>query len=287
MRPSLRRRLLNVLDDRVSPNVIAGLGSIALSLRSRSRCVVRYEAESWIHRYPSGTVVNTALGGLSAELEDRNARDVFLYGYEPRPGDTVVDLGAGVGTEVRLFSRLVGPAGRVVSIEAHPRTFRCLRRTVELNRLSNVTLVECAVVGTPGRVRIEDDPVSHIRNGLVTGAAGGVEVTGRRLVEILDSLGVDRVDLLKMNIEGAELAVLEGSRDALASVRNLVVSCHDFKAAGPDDDWMRTFAPVCDLLTGAGYTITTRPDDPRPWIPYYVYATRGPAGRGIAETTSR
>lgn len=303
MQVSIRRRFLDAVDDRLDPRIIAGLGGIALSLRSRSRCVVRYEEPNWIHRYPSGVVVNTALGGLSAAQEDLVARDTFLYDYHPRAGDTVVDIGAGVGSEVRLFSRAVGATGRVLSIEAHPRTFRCLRRTVELNRLSNVTLIECAVVGEAGPVRLEEDTLGHIRNGIsrandvergsdvelgsdvehraAAGCGsdvehrGGVEVVGRRLDEILHTHSVDRVDLLKMNIEGAELGVLRSCHDLLDRVDNLAVSCHDFKAAGPADDWMRTFAPVTALLRDAGYTITTRPEDPRPWIPYYVYASRG------------
>lgn len=275
MRLNLRRRILDACGNRMDPKVVAGLGSVALSLRSRSRCVVRYEEENWIHRYRGGVVVNTTLGGPSAELADRSARDVFLYGYEPGPGDTVFDVGAGVGTEVRLLSRLVGPDGRVVSIEAHPRTFHCLRRTVELNRLPNVTLVECALVGEAGEVHLEEDPLSHIRNGITTDPGRGLPVAGRRLDEVMESLGIDRIDLLKMNIEGAELGVLAGSVDVLDAVENLVVSCHDFLASGPDGDRMRTFAAVTALLRSAGYAIRTRPDDPRPWIPYYVYAARG------------
>jgi hypothetical protein len=106
-----------------------------------------------------------------------------------------------------------------------------------------------------------------------------VAVTGRRLDEIVRSLGIGRVDLLKLNIEGAELAVLESSRDLLATVDHLVVSCHDFLVDTPGPDWRRTFDRVVALLTSAGYAIRTRPTDRRPWMRYYVYASRcgGPA----------
>ncbi|MFK3980857.1 FkbM family methyltransferase [Micromonospora sp. NPDC050397] len=279
MTTSLRKRLFDTLDERVDRRVVAGLGSLFLSARSQSRCRVRYAEGHWVHRYPTGIVVNTTLGGLSARAQDQATQDVFLHDYQPQPGDTVFDIGAGVGSEVRLLSRLVGAAGRVVSIEAHPRTFACLRRTVELNQLPNVTTLECAVVGEPGPVHLSDDQVDHIRNGLTTNASGGVEVAGRTLAEITWSLGVDRIDLLKMNIEGAELPVLERSFDQLAMVENLVVSCHDFLAEPPyadgtDRAWQRTFAPVSDLLRAAGYTVRTRPQDPRPWVRYYVYASR-------------
>ncbi|WP_329108984.1 FkbM family methyltransferase [Micromonospora sp. NBC_01699] len=279
MPSSLRKRLFDTLDERVDRRVVAGLGSLFLSARSQSRCRVRYTEGHWVHRYPTGVVVNTTLGGLTARAQDQATRDLFLFDYQPQPGDTIFDVGAGVGSEVRLLSRLVGLAGRVVSIEAHPRTFACLRRTVELNGLSNVTALECAVVGDPGPVYLGDDRVDHIRNGLTGAATGGVEVVGRTLGEIVRKLGVDRIDLLKMNIEGAELPVLEKSLDELAMVENLVVSCHDFLseppyADGTDRAWQRTFGPVTALLQDAGYTIRTRPQDPRPWVRHYVYASR-------------
>ncbi|MGW0433352.1 FkbM family methyltransferase [Micromonospora sp. NPDC003197] len=309
MGTTLKGRLLHALDGRLSPHAVAHLGSVYLSARTRARCSVRYYAGRWIHRYPDSVVVNTRIGGLSPEGQDQAAQDVFLYDYQPRPGDTVIDVGAGVGGEVRLFSRLVGERGRVVSIEAHPTTFECLRRTVELNRLTNVTPVECAVVGTPGPVYLEDHPDRHIDNGLTSDSTNGIAVVGRRLDEIMESLGVDHVDLLKMNIEGAELAVLEASLDVLKSVDHLTISCHDFlaerarlaaaaggderaaaaggderaAAAGGDEgadwrgsaqDWRRTFGPVTALLRHAGFTVRTRPHDSRPWVRYYVYAAR-------------
>lgn len=272
---TMRRWVLDQLDQRLDRRLMAGLGSLLLSARYRSRCAVRYDGGHWLHRYRDGTVVRTSLGGPSPTIRDGYARDVFLFDYEPRTGDTILDLGAGLGGEVCLFSRLVGEPGRVVSIEAHPRTFAGLRQTIALNRLTNVVPVQCAVVGEPGRVLIGDDPVDHVLNGLTSDTVGAVAVPGRRLDEIVRSLGVERVDLLKMNIEGAELDVLESSRDVLATVDNLVVSCHDFLADGPGPDWRRTFDRVTDLLTSAGFAVRTRPSDSRPWIRYYVYASRG------------
>ncbi|WP_159079248.1 MULTISPECIES: FkbM family methyltransferase [unclassified Plantactinospora] len=271
---SLRSRLGGIVRTGLDPRLTALIGSGYLSVRARGRCVLRHDDGDWIHRYRDGVLVNTRVGGPTPAMQDRMTTDVFLHDYRPQPGDTVLDIGAGVGGEVRLFSRLVGPEGRVVSIEAHPRTFRCLTRTVAENGLTNVTTLQCAVVGRPGPVLIEDDPELHIRNGLTSDPAAGVLVPGRTLEEILTTLDVRRVDLLKMNIEGAEAAVLAGSTGALDRVRHLVVSCHDFLADLPGRGWQRTFDEVTALLNAAGYSIRTRPRDPRPWIPYYVYASR-------------
>src|SRR5436309_804767 len=61
------------------------------------------------------------------------AREMFLYAYTPQAGETVFDIGAGIGAETLLFSRLVGRFGCVVSFEAHPRTYERLARLCEVN----------------------------------------------------------------------------------------------------------------------------------------------------------
>lgn len=269
---SLATRIAVELPDRVHPRLLGPIGSVLVTLARGERCVVRRRHDAWVHSYRTGTVVQTTLGGASARIQDADTLDLFLFGYVPRPGDTVFDLGAGVGGEVRLLSRLVGAFGRVISVEAHPRVFRCLRQVVELNRLDNVTAVQCAVTGAAGPVWIEDD-AAHLSNS-ITSDRSGLEVPGETLSGLAGRLGVTRIDLLKLNIEGAELPVLESSLDLLPAVRNIVVSCHDFKADRGGPEWQRTYGPVRALLTAAGYRIRNRPDDPRPWVPYYLYATR-------------
>jgi Methyltransferase FkbM domain len=94
------------------------------------------------------------------------------------------------------------------------------------------------------------------------------------LDDVLERLGIVEVDLLKMNIEGAELAALRGF-SRLASVRHVVIACHDYRATqGRGSDAMRTNAAVRTLIEGAGFEIFSRDNDPRPWVRDYVYGTR-------------
>ncbi|HEX6351464.1 hypothetical protein [Actinophytocola sp.] len=178
--------------------------------------------------------------------------DMFLFGYHPKEGDLIVDLGAGVGVDTRLFSDLVRPDGRVVSVEPDPWLFRCLRWTISQHGLDNVTAVRSTVLG----------------------AAAEGAVAGERLGELVERLEVDRIDLLKVNIGGGELGVLAAAPAVLARVRNIVVSCHDFRADEGGSTWLRTSAAVGDLLCEAGFTVMQRPADPRPRIYYCVYGTR-------------
>ena len=61
------------------------------------------------------------------------ARLRFLWGYKPRNGDVVMDIGAGVGEEVLMFSREVGELGKVICVQGHPRTYSCLEKLIKYN----------------------------------------------------------------------------------------------------------------------------------------------------------
>lgn len=277
--------------DRMAKELVGGLpermagpaASLAHSVRHRQRCRVRRENELWVHSYSAGVVVQPTIGARTPDAWDLHTRDLFLHFYTPRPGDIVYDVGAGIGGEVGLFSRLVGPSGRVVSIEAHPRVFGCLEQSVRRNQLTNVTTRHCALVEHPGTVLLEDvtdyDLRSHLENRLTT-SAGGVPVPGERLEDVMTATGTPTIDLLKLNIEGAELPVLRGARDVLPRVRRVIVHCHDFVADRTGDQWFRTFAPVRDLLVDAGYELHLRPDDPRPWVRDSIHAVQP----GLEET---
>ena len=227
----------------------------------------------WVHRYPGGVLVSPQPRGRPWKVTAADTYDVFFYGYEPAPGDVVVELGAEYGTETVTLSRAVGDAGRVIAVEAHPWTCGLLAATVAANALTNVTVLNAAVVGVAGPVRLSDGGRSTLSNSvLLPGPA--LEVPGRTLDEIVASLGLSRIDLLKVNIEGAESDALAGMESSIHLVRHAVISCHDFVADRGEGEGFRTSAAVDAALARWGFTVTTRPTDPRPWVPYYRYAAR-------------
>ena len=106
------------------------------------------------------------------------------------------------------------------------------------------------------------------------GTLAGIAVSGHTLAELMERAGVRRVDLLKLNIEGAEQPVLAAATKALEAVAHVAVACHDFRTASNGDPALRTFDGVVDLLRTAGFTLRTRPHDPRPWVACMVYGSR-------------
>jgi FkbM family methyltransferase len=246
-------------------------GSLWTSAAYRTPCVVYWRDGAWIHRYRSAKIPHAGLGRAAPpSVFTADARATFLHAYTPREGDVVFDVGAGIGAETLLFSRLVGRSGRVVAVEAHPRTYERLARLCEVNGLANVTPLQAAAADADGRARISDVE-HHVQNTLLGGGDDGIEVPARRLDTLAQELGIERIDLLKMNIEGAERLVIAGLEGIIGSTRNVCIACHDFLADSGGPEEMRTKALVRDFLVGHGFRVEARDDAPDPWTRDYLY----------------
>lgn len=229
----------------------------------------------WRHRYyKGGTFVSPSPRGAPWKVAEKNTADLFCYAYTPGAGDVIVELGAEFGTETVFLSRMVGPGGRVLAVEAHPWTYELLRRTVVANRLANVQVARLAVMGSDGSASITGGPGGSSLESSAVAGTGTIAVSAVSLPTLLARYGIGHVDLLKVNIEGAEREVIVEGASALDKVRHAVVSCHDFRAELGDGEAFRTAAEVESALRGRGFAVTGRPDDPRPWVRHYKYATR-------------
>jgi FkbM family methyltransferase len=204
----------------------------------------------------------------------RDADDYWFYLYKPGAGHVIVDIGAGRGEDVFAFSRAVGPAGRVWAIEPHPISFAALGKLCELNRLSNVTLLNYACMERAGELQIETLPVwesNYVRDGAPSLAS--YPVKGVRFDDLAAEHGIERIDFLKMNIEGAERQALPGCARALARARFVCVAAHDFRAARGEGEEFRTLDFVKEFVAATGFEIAMR-DDPRYYVPYHVHGSR-------------
>lgn len=241
---------------------------------------VYFQQGMWVHREGDVVFVDSpaldyhpsAFRAWANELDRcaAAAAEHWFHVYRPQPGDVIVDVGAGKGEDTIVFSQAVGPAGRVIAIEAHPATFRCLRLFCKLNQLDNVQAMESAIVDRAGPVAIESKEEWQA-NSIGT---GDIQVPGITLDEAIDRAGVKHIDFLKMNIEGAEIRAVQGMDRTFRITRALCVSCHDFRANEGDEEPFRTKAAIREAVRRAGFRIIPRDTDERPYISDQVNGVR-------------
>lgn len=253
--------------------LVAIVGTVQQSIKFHSPILIYVDKDrDWHNCRGQVTLVSPELNVASWKAIQSAVSDYWCYNYKLRSGDTVIDIGAGIGDDAVAFSRLVGKNGRVIAVEAHPTTYRCLLKTIKANRLDNVIAINAAVSDKDGYIAISDGD-NFLSNSIHAGK-GAVKVQARTLDNILRETGSTRVDLIKMNIEGAETAALEGMKEICRTPVHIVVSCHDFKADRGESAEFRTYESVHQILTNSGFHLRGRKGDPRPEVRYYLYGTK-------------
>jgi hypothetical protein len=102
----------------------------------------------------------------------------------------------------------------------------------------------------------------------------GINVPAGTLDRICHERGLERIALVKINIEGAERSALEGMTTVISRVRNICVACHDFKADRGEGEFFRTREFVEGFLRERGFALERRTDDPRGYVRDHVVASR-------------
>jgi len=136
-------------------------------------------------------------------------------------GSTFLDIGANIGVHSLFASTMVKSTGKVISIEAESENFEILNRNISHSNAGNVTALHYAVGEAPGTVSMHL-PI-HGNSGMYQVKHGGNDevatVPMRTIDFILGELKVEKVDLLKMDIEGSEFAAIRGARATLQQLR--------------------------------------------------------------------
>jgi FkbM family methyltransferase len=147
-----------------------------------------------------------------------------LFEQIVKPGDVVYDVGANVGFYSLLASELVSTSGRVFAFEPVPRNIDLLKRHIQINKRENVCIIECVVGDSIGTARfvLGDDY-----------STGSIASSGSLLVQTLtlDSLVNQETilppNVVKIDVEGAELEVLTGAQGILEHRRcSIFLSTH-------------------------------------------------------------
>jgi FkbM family methyltransferase len=141
------------------------------------------------------------------------ARDMCFLRKLVRAGDTIVDIGANVGSHAIPLAKALGTTSPVYAFEPHPRTFAYLQANAALNQLPNLHLYNFALGESEGEVAFTDEKSDDL-NRVSTHGSGAIIVPVKPLdsIECLDQAAIT---LLKVDVEGYELFVLRGASKAL------------------------------------------------------------------------
>jgi len=162
-------------------------------------------------------------------LYEQFVQNIYEREYHLQKGDVAIDVGAGFGINAIIYSKEVGDQGRIISIEPAEDNLMCLKKNIELNKLRNVTVIQKGLWSKKDRLRFYlTSPGSH---SLVTHKDSAIQITEIEvdtLDNILGELGVNRVNFIKMDIEGAEIQTLQGMEETLRNndVKLAIASYH-------------------------------------------------------------
>ncbi len=203
----------------------------------------------------SGWIYRTTIEGVSIRTVDpvyTVANDFFYYQklYKPQPGDVVMDAGGNVGMLALYFAQLVGPSGKVYCFEPDAHNLRDVQRNLAIN-----PELQDRIVVQPELLWNANTWVDFQESGTVGSSAvwfsSGEAIVKKQALTIdtwVESLGLTRLDFIKMDIEGAEIEALEGAVETLRALHpKMAIATYHIVNGAPTYAWVEAF------LTQLGY----------------------------------
>ena len=183
-------------------------------------------------------------------IYERNKKQTLQHYL--RPGMTFIDIGVNKGFFTLIAAKTVGQAGKVLAFEPSPDNCDWIRKSIALNNYQNAYVYEMALGHEDMRVSLHLGAKSG-HHSLVTHSKNietdTIEVQMRSLDSILDELQINSIDIIKIDVEGAEQLVLEGAKRTLSSNPNLILLMDLHSHLGVD------MTKVYDTLQQVGFSI--------------------------------
>src|SRR5215469_6854984 len=150
-----------------------------------------------------------------------------------RVGGTVIDVGANIGCFSIAAAKIVGSDGRIIAIEPEATTFRRLKENISINGISNIVPVNVAIADA-SEVKIFAPKSKTLFTSMYESVdghtiSGNVQlISAKKLAAVIEEFSIPRVDLLKLDCEGAEYAIIETlTTDIAQTISNIIIEFHN------------------------------------------------------------
>lgn len=247
---NLRKQVIVDYLEYQSPNKALQLLRASVRLLPRGRNPLLTYLDGFFSE-TSTYIIETHYGFDSiVNIKDQIGRDIFFHGvYEPvttaviehllRPGDIFVDVGANIGFFTLLAAERVSQKGRVYAFEPSSRIRKMLVQAIKINSYNNIEVDSRACTQRSGVFSLKANDISQLGGTKVTKITRINDenlINGVSVDEFVAEKEINRIDLLKMDIEGGEEEALKGMLQTLE--RGII------------DKLIIEFHPLCGLETG-------------------------------------
>jgi len=168
--------------------------------------------------------------------------------FLPKRNQIVIDAGASLGDYTLIYSKLIGKRGKVITFEPNKKAFNLLLKNIEANKVSNVIALRMALWNEEGTISIKEGNFSTL-DKISSEKENTYRVKAITLDSIVKKLKLKRVDLVKIDVEGAEVQVLKGSLETIRRFHpKIIVEVHEWLGVKSNE--------IMQLLKKYGYKLT-------------------------------
>lgn len=181
--------------------------------------------------------------------------------FTPNKGDVVLDVGAHIGYFTLKAAQAVGSEGIVIAVEPDPRNFKILKKNIRSNKLRNVKLFNCALGSSMGyaRLKMSSDPMrSALVNKLQNRDPSLIKVEVKTMDELCEEIGVQKLNWVKIDVEGADSDVLKGGFKILTHPTKMIIEVTDNETLKLLTELGYSVRPLLTLNSKLGYYYTTK-----------------------------
>jgi len=230
--------------------------SIYYTLKHKEPCLVSLDRDlDFVYRFKSVTFVSPYLHPFHPIEVQHRVHALWMRSLPPAVHfQCIVELGSGIGDETVFLSKATTPGCKVYALEPDPASYRCLRKTILYNNITNVIPVQACISKEDGFVPFDIESPYLSRTLIIQDTfrhpiKNTVSIQSLSMRSLLSSYNILAIDFLKCNIEGSELDVITPEILDLSVIRHAAIECHAFKYNETGNAFFQTYDRIVAFLT--------------------------------------